>query len=200
LSLANGGHSDPDRTGFSCRAPPSGWCRLRRCAEDLGAEPHRVFSRPGAARSELRPTTGMDLVNIRRLMTAYYTQVPDPWVPAQRVVFGTSGHRGSSLNRAFNQAHVLAITEAICRYRHAQHIDEPLFLGLDTHALHVSAAATALEVVAAHGVCPTALCSRRPTTLSKTADSSTTRPPVGLPSRRPPPGLPPRPTRSSRAA
>ena len=92
------------------------------------------------------------LTNIPRLVTAYYVNRPDPAVPAQRVAFGTSGHRGSSLNHAFNEAHILAITQAICLYRKQQKIDGPLFLGMDTHALSVPAHASALEVLAANGV------------------------------------------------
>jgi phosphoglucomutase len=92
------------------------------------------------------------LVDVPRLVTAYYTGVPDPAVPGQRVAFGTSGHRGSSLNLAFNEDHILAITQAICRYRTQQGIAGPLFLGIDTHALSAPAAATALEVLAANGV------------------------------------------------
>jgi phosphoglucomutase len=92
------------------------------------------------------------LVNIPRLITAYFTDAPDPAVPAQRVAFGTSGHRGSAFDRSFNEGHIVAITEAICLYRKRQGIDGPLFLGIDTHALSVPACATALEVLAAHGV------------------------------------------------
>ena len=92
------------------------------------------------------------LVNVPLLITAYYTGVPDPAVPAQRVAFGTSGHRGSSFNLAFNEWHILAITEAICLYRTSKHIGGPLFLGMDTHALSIPACATALEVLAANGV------------------------------------------------
>jgi phosphoglucomutase len=92
------------------------------------------------------------LVNVPRLITAYYSDLPDPTVPAQRVSFGTSGHRGSSLNRAFNEWHILAITQAICQYRKEHGIDGPLFLGIDTHALSVPASASALEVLAANGV------------------------------------------------
>jgi phosphoglucomutase len=99
-----------------------------------------------------KPAPSGILVNIPRLITAYYTGVPDPTVPAQRVAFGTSGHRGSSFNRSFNENHVLAITQAICRYRTRQKITGPLFLGIDTHALSVPACATALEVLAANGV------------------------------------------------
>ncbi len=92
------------------------------------------------------------LVDVPRLITAYYTDVPDPSVPAQRVAFGTSGHRGSSLERAFNEWHILAISQAICAYRKQHQIDGPLFLGIDTHALSVPALASALEVLAANGV------------------------------------------------
>ncbi len=92
------------------------------------------------------------LVDVPRLITAYYTETPDPGVPSQRVAFGTSGHRGSSFQRAFNEGHILAITQAICQSRSAAGISGPLFLGIDTHALSVPAAATALEVLAANGV------------------------------------------------
>jgi len=92
------------------------------------------------------------LTNIPRLVTAYYVNCPDPAVPAQRVAFGTSGHRGSSLEHAFNEAHILAITQAICLYRKQQSIDGPLFMGIDTHALSEPAFASALEVLAANGV------------------------------------------------
>ena len=92
------------------------------------------------------------LVNVPNLITTYYTGVPDPAVPAQRVTFGTSGHRGSSFKLAFNEWHILAITQAICLYRKRQGTDGPLFLGIDTHALSVPACASALEVLAANGV------------------------------------------------
>jgi phosphoglucomutase len=92
------------------------------------------------------------LVNVPRLVTAYYTEAPDPAVPAQRVAFGTSGHRGTAFNNSFNEGHILAITQAICLHRKRQGIDGPLFLGIDTHALSVPACATALEVLAANGV------------------------------------------------
>src|SRR5512140_3505466 len=97
------------------------------------------------------PQPGM-LVNVPGLITAYYAEVPDRSVPEQRVAFGTSGHRGSALDRAFNERHILAITQAICRYRKQQGIDGPLFLGMDTHALSVPALTSALEVLAANGV------------------------------------------------
>ena len=92
------------------------------------------------------------LLDVSRLITAYYTDIPDPAVPAQRVAFGTSGHRGSAFDTSFNEWHVVAITDAICRYRRWQGIDGPLFLGIDTHALSVPASVSALEVLAAHGV------------------------------------------------
>ena len=92
------------------------------------------------------------LVDVPRLITAYYAEAPDPGVPAQRVAFGTSGHRGSAFDRSFNEAHILAITQAICLHRKLQGIDGPLFLGIDTHALSIPACATALEVLAANGV------------------------------------------------
>jgi phosphoglucomutase len=92
------------------------------------------------------------LVNVPRLVTAYYTEVPDPAVAEQRVAFGTSGHRGSSFKKAFNEWHILAISQAICLYREQKKIDGPLFLGMDTHALSEPAQASALEVLAANGV------------------------------------------------
>ena len=92
------------------------------------------------------------LANIPRLVTAYFAETPDPSVPAQRVAFGTSGHRGSALNNAFNEAHILAISQAICDYRVKAGIDGPLFVGIDTHALAEPALTSALEVFAANGV------------------------------------------------
>ncbi len=92
------------------------------------------------------------LVDVDRLIDAYYSIVPDPSVPTQRVVFGTSGHRGSSFDGTFNEGHVLAIAEAICRYRQSQAIDGPLFLGRDTHALSEPAFRSVLEVLVSHGV------------------------------------------------
>lgn len=99
-----------------------------------------------------KPATPALLVDVPRLISAYYTDAPDPSVAGQRVVFGTSGHRGSSFKRSFNEWHVLAISQAICRYRRRRGIDGPLFLGIDTHALSVPAFASALEVLAANGV------------------------------------------------
>ena len=98
------------------------------------------------------PADAASLVNVPNLITAYYAERPDPSVPAERVAFGTSGHRGSSFNRAFNERHILAISQAICLYRKQQSIDGPLFLGIDTHALSVPALTSALEVMAANEV------------------------------------------------
>ena len=92
------------------------------------------------------------LIDVDKLVSAYEAEVPDPSLAAQRVVFGTSGHRGSALDRSFNQWHVLAITQAICNYRRARGIAGPLFLGIDTHALSAPACASALEVLAGNGV------------------------------------------------
>jgi phosphoglucomutase len=99
-----------------------------------------------------KPAEPSMLVNVPRLITAYYSETPDPSVPAQRVAFGTSGHRGSAFEKAFNEWHILAISQAICLYRKQQKIDGPLFLGMDTHGLSVPALASALEVLAANGV------------------------------------------------
>jgi phosphoglucomutase len=109
---------------------------------------------PGPRVSPLagHPAEASMLVNIPRLVAAYYTNRPDPSVRAQRVSFGTSGHRGSSFDSAFNEWHILAITQSICRYRSQQGTDGPLFMGMDTHALSDPAWRSALEVLAANGV------------------------------------------------
>ena len=99
-----------------------------------------------------KTATPDQLVNIPRLITAYFTGQPDPSVREQRVSFGTSGHRGSSLNRSFNEQHILATTQAICLYRQKEGINGPVFMGIDSHALSEPAQATALEVLAANGV------------------------------------------------
>ncbi|MFC6082174.1 phosphoglucomutase (alpha-D-glucose-1,6-bisphosphate-dependent) [Sphaerisporangium aureirubrum] len=98
------------------------------------------------------PAQSSDLVDVPHLVTAYYALHPDPGAPGERVAFGTSGHRGSSLNTAFNEDHILATSQAICEYRARQGVDGPLFLGVDTHALSEPARVTALEVLAANGV------------------------------------------------
>ena len=92
------------------------------------------------------------LVNIPKLISAYYSGIPDPFINEQKVAFGTSGHRGSSLKQSFNERHILAITQAICLYRKEQKTAGPLFIGMDTHALSVPAFTTALEVLAANEV------------------------------------------------
>jgi phosphoglucomutase len=99
-----------------------------------------------------QPAQSAPLVDVAKLIAAYYRLRPDPAVPSQRVSFGTSGHRGTSFDKTFNEAHVLAITQAICLYRRAQGIDGPLFIGIDTHALSVPAFESALEVLAANGI------------------------------------------------
>lgn len=92
------------------------------------------------------------LTDIPKLLDAYYKEVPDPGIASQKIAFGTSGHRGSSLARSFNERHILAVTQAICDYRRAEGIDGPLFMGMDTHALSAPAFDTALEVLAGNGV------------------------------------------------
>jgi phosphoglucomutase len=99
-----------------------------------------------------KPATQSSLINVAKLITAYYEIKPDAAVEAQRVAFGTSGHRGSAFDGSFNEGHVLAITQAICDYRRAHDLSGPLFLGLDTHALSESACASGLEVLAANDV------------------------------------------------
>ncbi len=99
-----------------------------------------------------KPAEPSMLVDVPKLITAYYKKNPDPSVPEQRVVFGTSGHRGSALKNSFNEEHILAITQAICLYRKQRGINGPLFLGMDTHALSEPALRNALEVLAANGV------------------------------------------------
>jgi phosphoglucomutase len=99
-----------------------------------------------------KPAPPALLVNVPRLVTAYYSHTPDPALAAQRVAFGTSGHRGCAFDGSFNEWHVLAISQAVCDYRRQQGIDGPLFVGIDTHALSEPAGVSALEVLAANGV------------------------------------------------
>lgn len=99
-----------------------------------------------------KPADPSMLVDVPRLVTSFYARRPDPSITAQRVAFGTSGHRGSALEGSFNEGHILAITQAICLHRRQQKIDGPLFIGIDTHALSVPAFTTALEVLSANGV------------------------------------------------
>src|SRR5581483_10405545 len=127
-------------------------------ARRAGGDRAAVGEGPRAARlMPLHPLAGQPappelLVDVPRLVSAYYTLRPDPADPAQRVAFGTSGHRGSALRHAFNEAHVLAIAQAIVELRRVRGVTGPLFLGTDTHALAEPARASALEVFAAHGV------------------------------------------------
>src|SRR3990170_5969817 len=114
-------------------------------------------SRGDQVAAEINPLAGKIvepsmLVNVPRLVTAYFAGKPDPSVPAQRVAFGTSGHRGSALNHAFNEAHILAISQALCDHRKRSGIDGPVFVGVDTNALAEPALASALEVFAANGI------------------------------------------------
>jgi len=99
-----------------------------------------------------KPAPPAVLVDVPRLVSAYYSEVPDAAIPGERVAFGTSGHRGSAFQKTFNERHVLAITQAICHYRVQQGIDGPLFLGIDTHALSLPASTSALDVLAANRV------------------------------------------------
>ena len=99
-----------------------------------------------------KPAEAADLVNVPKLITAYFTEHPDPAIPEQRVLFGTSGHRGSAFKCSFNEDHILAISQAICEYRKQQKVEGPLFIGKDTHALAECGFASAMEVLAAHGV------------------------------------------------
>jgi len=99
-----------------------------------------------------KPVEQSQLVDVPRLITAFYSLTPDVEISAQRVAFGTSGHRGSAFDTAFNEAHILAICQAICLYRKTQNISGPLYLGMDTHALSVPAFTSAIEVLAANGV------------------------------------------------
>ena len=99
-----------------------------------------------------KPAQPSMLLNVPKLIAAYYTETPDPSVPAQRVVFGTSGHRGSAFERSFNERHILAMTQAIFLYRKKDRIDGPLFMGKDTHAISEPAFRSALEVLAENGV------------------------------------------------
>src|SRR5262245_50357742 len=99
-----------------------------------------------------KPTSASMLIDVSKLIEAYSSERPNPSIPSQRVAFGTSGHRGSSFARSFNEWHILAITQAICEYRKVNGIDGPLFLGIDTHALSRPAFETAMETLAANAV------------------------------------------------
>ena len=122
------------------------WNDARHVGRLREADPCRLIPWPAS-----RPRRNCSLTSAK-LEREYYARKPDMADPAQRVQFGTSGHRGTSLNGSFTEAHILAITQAICEYRHGQNIDGPLFMGKDTHALSGPAQRTALEVLAANGV------------------------------------------------
>src|SRR5665213_1307835 len=124
------------------------WSRPPRIAPPASVRKNRVALSPFAG----KPPEASLLVDLPALVTAYYTLRPDGTQLEQRVAFGTSGHRGRALKKSFNESHILAITQAICRYRKLQKIVGPLFLGMDTHALSMPARATALEVLAGNGV------------------------------------------------
>ena len=169
-----------------------------------------------------QPVPPSRLPDVPRIVAAYYTTTPDPEDPAQRVAFGTSGHRGRSLDGAFTEAHVLAISQALVEHRAEAGIDGPMVVGYDTHALSYPAFGTAMEVFAAHGVdvivqqgggvtptpsspttaaarpaSPTASSSRPATTRPKTAASSTTPPRAAPRAATSPAPSRPAPTRSS---
>jgi phosphoglucomutase len=143
-----------------------------------------------------KPVEASMLVNVPRLVTAYFAREPDPAIPSQRVAFGTSGHRGSAFESAFNEAHILAISHAICQYRHGAGITGPLFIGIDTHALSEPALASALEVLAANdvdvmidahdGYTPTPVISHAILTWNKNRDSGLADGIVITPSHNPP--------------
>jgi phosphoglucomutase len=159
------------------------------------------FQHRGNQVTEINPLAGKTvdpsmLANIPRLVTAYFAGKPDPSVPAQRVAFGTSGHRGSAFNNAFNEAHILAISQAVCDIRRNLGITGPLFVGIDTHALAEPALASALEVFAANGVdvmldehdgyTPTPVLSRAILTYNKGRDNGLADGVVMTPSHNPP--------------
>ncbi len=127
---------------------------MAKCGQDP-ADLAGAIDRKGASMTVSplagKPAPPSMLVNVARLVSAYYTERPDPSVREQRVSFGTSGHRGSSFRCGFNEAHILAVSQAICLYRRQRQITGPLFLGMDTHALSEPAFVTALEVLAANG-------------------------------------------------
>jgi phosphoglucomutase len=121
-------------------------------SSDAGASERGVTDTTGPETTGTDPGTVPGVLDVDRLLARYHGEVPDPGVTGERVAFGTSGHRGSSERRSFNEAHILATTEAICRYRAGHGIDGPLFLGRDPHALSEPAFRSAVEVLVAHEV------------------------------------------------
>src|SRR5215472_3892897 len=143
---------DPARAARPRHHGPASRPRHRRLApRHHGPAPGRRGDGVTSARAG-QPATPADLVDVATLVTAYFAVHPDAAEPAQRVSFGTSGHRGSAFTATFNEDHIAATTQAICEYRAARGIDGPLYLGADTHALSEPAQVTALEVLAANGV------------------------------------------------
>ena len=130
------------------QAAPIGQTATTVCSDQLRECQDRVMTSPRAG----QPAAPEDLIDVSALTAAYYDLHPDPAIPEQRVSFGTSGHRGSSLTTTFNEDHIIATSQAICEYRAGQGINGPLFLGGDTHALSEPATTSALEVFAANDV------------------------------------------------
>jgi phosphoglucomutase len=146
-------HEDPRRRPRGVWAPMDDLARHMSRSHRAARPSQSGYARPVPNSPKAgQPTEPADLVDIEALLRAYDTIAPDPSDPAQRVAFGTSGHRGSAFRGAFNENHILAITEAICRYRELRGYDGALFLGKDTHALSEPATRTALEVLVARGV------------------------------------------------
>src|SRR5581483_10509086 len=137
--------------GFRCWVELGTWIYARVCALELLIRPKGVLV-PALDPTAGKPVTADALANIPKLVTAYFASKPAPAKPAERVAFGTSGHRGSSLRNSFNEDHILATTQAICDYRREAGLTGPLFIGIDTHALAEPALVSALEVFAANGV------------------------------------------------
>ena len=121
----------------------------RTRAHEIEEERDRLFAKLEAAGAIARSGRTLSIASADALLAAYHDERPDPTDPTQRVAFGTSGHRGSAFDTTFNEAHIIAVAEAVRRYRASQRIDGPLFLGIDTHALSAPAGHTALEVLAA---------------------------------------------------
>src|SRR5438876_9589317 len=170
-----GGESYPERGEFRKVLKRPHHSRIRNGNLEGGTMPHTIEVQPTTGEPSVSPLAGKPapkemLIDVARLEKEYFERKPDVSDRTQLVAFGTSGHRGSSLHGAFNEEHILAITQAICEYRRGQGIDGPLYMGKDTHALSVPAQRTALEVLAANkvetiiqennGVTPTPVISR----------------------------------------
>src|SRR5580658_7388709 len=142
MRVAGGRQPAQDRPGPARPPPEAGQPGIARACQDGSMADPRAG----------QPAAPADLVNVAKLVTAYYAVHPDPGDVTQQVSFGTSGHRGSAFTATFNEDHILATTQAICEYRAAHGFDGPLYLGADTHALAEPATVSALEVLAANGV------------------------------------------------